>query len=258
MRKRRNRWIQLLSIVGLLLMVQPAQADSQDDWRIKVTPAENAKEVAPDTVITLTFSDNIRLKNNKEMTDKSLLSVVQLSDSKKKKVPFIAKWNKTNRTITVDPVGNLQAGQSYKMTLQEKKLKDGRGRLNPQVSVTFFTKTPVDNIAPQAIILPGHGAKQVKLQEKVTLQFAEEVMLVDGAILSSKTAGPLVRITDDKGAAVPHTITWNKSKRTLTVKPKGKWQPYTSYQIILVSGLLKDGAGNVNLAQASRFTTGDK
>lgn len=259
MGKRLIRWVKLLCMATLVSMSsQPALAKSEGNWEIAVTPADKVNEVAADIVITVTFSDQVVQKNKKELTDSALSSMVKLTDGKKKKVPFTAKWNKIKRTITVDPVGNLEPGNSYTFTLQEKKLTDGRGRINPEVKSTFSTKKTADNIEPRAIIMPGHGAKQVKLQDKVTLQFAEQVVLADGGILSSKTAGPLVRITDDKGVPVAHTVTWNKSKRTITVKPKGKWQPHTTYQINLLSGLLKDEAGNGNQAQWSSFTTGAK
>lgn len=259
MRKKGSRWLHVIGLVSLMMMAQPASAKSVDDWGVRVTPADRTTEVAPDAVITVTFAERVLLKNNKELTNKSLSSLVQLTDAKKKRVPFTAKWDKASRILTVDPVGNLEAGQSYTFTLLEQKLVNGQKRLNPKVNSTFSTKKAVDNIAPRAVILPGHGAKQVKLQDKVTLSFAEEVALVDGRPFVSKTAGSLVRVTDDKGTAYAHTVTWNKSKRTLTVKPKGgKWQPHTTYQVTLAAGKLKDNAGNLNAAQVSSFSTGGK
>ncbi|MCG5251390.1 Ig-like domain-containing protein [Brevibacillus agri] len=255
----RRLWMQWIAVLGMLLAFsQAAWAKDASNWKISVSPTDKATEVAADAVITLTFSGTVRLANSRDITDKSLLSIVQLVDEKKKKVPFTAKWNKTARSIVIDPVGNLEAGKAYRVTLLAKKLKDARGELNPELSAAFTTKKPVDNIAPQAIILPGHGAKQVKLEEKVTLQFAEEVTLASGGALSSKTAAGLVRLTDEKGQAVPHTVTWNKSKRMLSIKPKGKWQPHTSYQVSLAGGLLQDQAGNVNKSQWSSFTSGAK
>lgn len=260
MKRMGNRWLHVICVFVLfLLMAQSAWAKAGDSWGVKVAPTERSAGIDPEAVITFTFSQQIKLASSKDITDKSLLSVVQLTDAKKKRVPFTAKWNKTKRIITVDPVGNLEAGQSYNVTLVEKKLKDAKGQFNPEVTSTFSTKKPVDNIAPKAVILPGDGAKQAKLQDKVTLQFAEDVVLTDGNILSSKTAAALVRVTDAKGLPVAHTVTWNKSKRTITVKPKGgAWLPHTSYQVSVMSGKLKDAAGNVNPAQSSRFATGAK
>ncbi|WP_242773391.1 Ig-like domain-containing protein [Brevibacillus parabrevis] len=255
----RRFWMQWVVMLGILLVFShSAAAKEPSSWKVNILPEDKAVGVAVDDVITMTFSGAIQLKNSRDITDKSWLSLVQLVDEKKKKVAFAVKWNDSAKSLVIDPVGNLEAGKTYRVTLLAKKLKDARGELNPELSVAFATKAPVDNIAPQAVILPGHGAKQVKSGEKVTLQFAEEVALVSGETLSSKTAGKLVRVTDEQGRAVPHTVTWNKSKRTLTVKPKGKWQPYTSYQVHLVGGLLQDRAGNVNNSQSSSFTSGAK
>ncbi|MFD2368924.1 Ig-like domain-containing protein [Brevibacillus sp. GCM10020057] len=259
MKRGAMRW---LYVFGMLLLLagaaQPALAADKPGWGIVITPADQSVDVAPATQVILTFSGPVRLTNNKEPTKQTWTSLIQLTDGKKRKVPFSAEWDKAKRVLTIDPVGNLEAGQSFTVKLPEKKLKNDRGQVNPEVSVAFSTKKPVDTIAPRAAILPGHGAKQVKLQEKVTLQFAEEVRLASGDVLSSKTAGPLVRVTDDAGANVAHTVTWNKSKRMLTVKPKGKWQPYRTYQVELLPGLLQDTAGNGNPSQRSSFTTGAK
>lgn len=259
MRKTTGKWLQVLGMVMLLLLaVQPASGADGSAWGVKMTPADKAADVSVEAPITITFAQPIRLLNNKELTNQSWLSIIKLTDSKKKRVPFTVNWNKSLATLTIDPVGNLEAGQSFHVMIPAKKVKNDRGQKNPEVSVTFSTKKAVDTIAPRATILPGHGAKQVKLADKVTLQFAEDVFLVDGSVLASKTAGVLVRLTDDTGASVAHTITWNKSKRMLTVKPRGKWQPYKTYQVELVPGLLRDAAGNTNAIQRSSFTTGAK
>lgn len=259
MKKGTGKWLQVLGMVMfLLLAAQPAMGADGSSWGMKMAPTDKSADVSVESLITITFAQPIRLMNNKELTNQSWLSIVQLTDSKKKRVPFAVNWSKSQRTVTIDPVGNLEAGQSFYVMIPAKKIKNERGQVNPEASITFSTKKAVDTIAPRATILPGHGAKQVKLQEKVTMQFAEDVFLVDGSILTSKTSGALVRLTDDTGANVAHTITWNKSKRMLTVKPRGKWQPYKNYQIELVPGLLRDAAGNVNPAQRSSFTTGAK
>ncbi|MDR7318672.1 Ig-like domain-containing protein [Brevibacillus nitrificans] len=259
MKKGTSRWLYVVGMLVLMMLVaQPALGAEGNAWGIKVTPADQSVDLSPNIRVELTFPEKVRLLNNKELTNQSWMSIIQLTDSKKKKVPYTVSWNKNLRTVTIDPVGNLEAGQTFKVTLPVKKLKNDQGQSNPEVSSTFSIKKPVDTIAPRATILPGHGAKQVKLQEKVTLQFAEEVTLVSGEILASKTAGPLVRVTDEMGTSVAHTITWNKSKRMLTVKPKGKWQPHQTYLIELVPGLLRDTAGNNNPLQRSVFTTGAK
>lgn len=259
MKKMDVRWFQWVLVLAMLLLgSQPAWAKSATDWGVRISPADKSTEIDPDQVITMRFAQAVTLKNSKELTDKSFLSLISFTDAKKKKVPFTAKWNKSNATVTIDPIGNLEAGVTYRVSLLPTKVKDRRGTLNPEIVSTFTTKKPVDNISPQAVILPGHGAKNVKLQEKVTLQFAEQISLVKGGILVSKNAGALVRVTDGKGALVPHTVTWNKSKRMLTVKPKGKWNPHTRYQVSLLPGLVKDEAGNVNQGQSVSLLTGAK
>jgi Bacterial Ig-like domain len=264
MAARLRKWMQIVCMAAMVLglglsSVQPVHAKSAGGWKVSISPAHGAKEVATDAWIIMKFSEQILLKNKKALTDKAISSLVQLKNEKNRHVKFTAKWNKYDRTITIDPVGNLEEGQQYTVTLLEKKLINDRAQQNPQVSQTFTTEKSIDRIAPQVIILPGHGAKKVKLQEKLTFQFVEDVVLIHGEALNSKNVSSLVQIRDNKGKEVAYTITWNKSKRMLTVKPKGgKWQPHSTYQVTLVAGKIKDLAENRNLGQTSSFSTGER
>jgi hypothetical protein len=221
-------------------------------------PADQAVGVPQDTLITLTFNKPMWLNKKKEITAKSVETFVKLTDDRNRRVSFSAKWDSQSRTVTLDPSGNLQGGSSFTVSLAGNKLTDGQGNKNPQLASTFTTRTPIDAIPPNAAILPAHGAKGVALDGKITVQFAEEVVLTDGSSLSSKTAGELIQVLDQKGSPVARTVTWNKSKRTLTVKPKGKWEKFTTYHVFVPAGGVKDTAGNPNPAQLSSFTTGDR
>jgi Bacterial Ig-like domain len=260
MKRKAGRW--LTAAVGLCLALvtgHPAAAkDGGGAMAVAIKPADGTQNVPADALITLTFAEPVRLKNNRELTDKSILSIVKLVNGQNKRVPFTAKWDSKQRTITLDPEGLLEEGQRFTLTLLEQKLKDAKGRVNQAVTGTFTTRPSVDNIAPVAVILPGHGAKSVKLQQKITVQFAEEVVLKDGGTLSSKNAGQLLRVTDGQGKPAAYGVTWNKSKRTLSVKPKRTWQPFTTYRVELIPGVLKDKAGNPNPAQVSNFSTGNR
>jgi hypothetical protein len=221
-------------------------------------PADQAVGVPQETLIALTFNKPMWLSRKQEITAKSVETFVKLTDEKNRRVSYSAKWDGQSRTVTLDPVGNLQGGSSYTVTLAGNKLTDSQGNKNPQLSSTFTTRKPLDVIPPNAIILPAHGAKRVPLEAKITVQFAEEVVRMDGSSLSSKTAGDLIEVLDQTGVPVARTVTWNKSKRTLTVKPKGKWEKFTTYHVLVPAGGVKDIAGNPNPAQLSSFTTGDR
>lgn len=259
-----GKWLRAVCLAVLLLAVglsshAPVLANSGREWGVSISPSQGAREVATDTLIVVKFSEPITLKNKKPLTDKSVSTLVQLKNEKNRNVKFTAKWNKNDRMITIDPIGNLEEGQQYTVTLVEKKLLNQRAEQNPKVSQSFTTKKSIDRIAPQAVILPGHGAKKVKLQEKLTFQFVEDIVLANGESLTSKNAKSLIRIRDNQGKEVAYTITWNKSKRMLTVKPKGgKWQPHTTYKVELIAGKVKDLAANRNPAQSTSFSTGDR
>ncbi len=226
--------------------------------QVTFAPANQAVDVPQESHVSLTFNKPMQLKNKKEITPKSVETFVKLTDAKNRHVAFQVAFDSSRNTITLDPVGNLAGGTTYTVTLLEKKLIDKQGNPNQLFSSTFSTLLPIDQIPPQATITPAHGAKQVNLESKVTLQFAEEVVLPDGSPLSSKTTGHLVQIIDGAGTSVSFYSTWNKSKRTLTIKPRGKWQAYTTYRVSFPANQVKDMAGNFNQLQLTTFTTGGK
>jgi hypothetical protein len=259
---RIRKWVSWGLAVCLLLgsgeHISAREESSGEQLQVTFSPVDQAVGVPQDSLLSLTFHKRMRLKNKKEITAKSVETFIKVTDSENRRISFSALWDASRNVITLDPQGNLKGGTRYTITLLEKKLIDEKGNPNQQLTSTFMTLTPVDVIAPQATIYPAHGAKEVSLKSKVTLQFAEEVVFPDGSPLSSKTVGNLVRITDDKGTLIPTYCTWNKSKRTLTVKPRGKWQPYTTYRVYLAANQVKDLAGNANQEQSANFITGSR
>ncbi|MFY0544013.1 Ig-like domain-containing protein [Brevibacillus sp. H7] len=223
--------------------------------QVTFSPADQLVDVPQGSLITLTFNKPMRLHNQKEITAKSVENFIKLTNEKNRRTAYSAAWDALRNTITLDPHGNLEGGTRYTVTLLEKKLVDQQRNKNQQFSSSFTTQKPVDLIAPQATITPAHGARQVSLDTKITLQFAEEVVLPDGSPLSSKMVENLVQITDEKGASVATYSTWNKNKRTLTVKPRGKWQAYTTYRVFFSANQVKDMSGNYNQPQMASFTT---
>jgi len=262
MKQGKSRWaawtMALCLLMGSGSGVSAKEQNSGAPPKVTFFPADQATGVEENSLLTVQFSKRMRLRSKKEITAKSVETFVRLADEANRNVPFTAVWDSSRNLVTLDPQGNLKGNTRYTITLLVKKLIDDQGNLNTQMTSSFTTRMPVDVIAPQAVILPAHGAKQVRLQTKVTLQFAEEVTFPDGSPLNSKAAGSLVQITDEKGMVMSTYCTWNKSKRTLTVKPRGKWQPNTTYRAVLPPGRVKDTAGNVNLAQSVQFLTGSR
>ncbi len=219
------------------------------------SPQPNATEVPIETTITLTFNKHMLLANKKEINDIAISTFLKLNDNKQKRVPFTGYWNGDTQTVTIDPEGNLAPGSTYTITLLANKLVDSQGAKNPEINSQFSTKVPVDLIPPTITSTPSHGAKDVSLTAPVVLQFAEEVVLANGESLTNKSVANLVLFQDQKGQEVKYYATWNKTKRTITLRLKEKMAPYTTYMVQLPAGMMKDIAGNTNGNFTASFST---
>lgn len=238
--------------------VEVKTEDLEPPFTVRFSPTHQAKDVPVDSLLSLELNKQVFLGNKKKITNTSIQSVVKLTNEKNKRVSFTGKWDEQNRIITIDPAGNLESGATYTISLLENKLIDRQGAKNQPISSQFTTRAHIDAIPPTVTVTPAHGADGVKLDTKITLQFAENVQFLDGAQLSSQTVKNLVQLRDLQGVAVAYTATWNKSNRTITLKAKGKWQKYTTYTVHLPANQLKDLAGNANQAVSVTFATGGR
>lgn len=222
----------------------------------KILPAHGAQNVPVDTSIRIIFNKPVTRANHQQLSNGAVDKIVKLVDEKGKRVPFHGKWEEKQRTAIVDPEGNLADGVTYTVTLLENKVMDRQGIKNSAVLHQFTTRKQQDTIAPAASFQPGHGATKVPTDVKLTLVFAEEITHLDGTPLASKTVGQMVQLYNEQGKEIACRVTWNKSKRTLSITPKGKLQPNTTYTLNLPAGSVKDLSGNANKAGKSVFTTG--
>jgi methionine-rich copper-binding protein CopC len=225
---------------------------------VTVQPANEETNVPVDSLIRLMFNKPVTRANKTEITNDAIANIIKINDSKGRRVDFIGSWDADSRMITLDPVGNLNGGTTYTVTLLENKIMDRQGVKNPLVISRFTTRQALDTISPVVTINPAHGSSNVALSPKITLQFAEDVLLPDGTPLSSKAVKGMVLFYDEKGTQIDYSATWNKSKRTITLKVKGSLQNYTTYTLILPAGCVKDLGGNINKQAVVTFTTGNR
>jgi hypothetical protein len=225
---------------------------------VYIQPEDQTANVPVDSQIRIMFNKRVKRANKAEITNDAIGKIVKINDSKGKRIDFSGSWDTDRKTITLDPAGNLNSGTAYTVTLLENKIMDSQGVKNPQVTSRFTTKQAEDTIPPSVTTYPAHGSVNVPLVPKITLQFAEDVQFLDGTPLSSKTVNGIVLFHNDKGEYVDYSATWNKSKRTMTIKAKGSLQNYTTYTLILPANVVKDRSGNSNKQLTVTFTTGNR
>jgi len=225
---------------------------------VTVKPRHQSHDVPVDSLLTLSFNKPVWRANKTEIRDKDLASMVKLSDSKGKRVPFAGQWDQANRRMVLDPLGNLAGGETYTITLPAGKVIDRQGTKNEEVTSTFTTRKPVDRIPPTITSTPAHGATNVSVKANLVLHFAEEVVLQDGTPLSSAVVKGMVQLYDPLGKSVDYSASYNKSKRTLTVNARGDMQRNTTYTLVFPARQVKDWSGNENRAFHVVFSTGSR
>lgn len=228
-------------------------------FSVQFTPAHQSVEVSPKGPFVITLNKYMRLADKEEITNATVGNLVKLTDQQGNSVPISAVWNLETRQITVDPIGNLKGGDTFTLVLMEKKLLDEKGEKNSRFFSTFTTMRPVDVIPPTANLTPGHGAKEVKLSDPITVEFAEPVRRRNGTEITREAIGEMLQVYDDENRPIPVHGVWSKEKRRLTVTVKGgKWNPYTMYTVVISADAVVDGEGNRNLRMESVFSTGGK
>lgn len=227
-------------------------------FAITSIPADLSKEIATNSRIVLGFNKRILLPSGKPVAKSTWTKIMKITHEQQKKVKFEAVWDENNQRVILNPEGNLQDGIRYTVMLMENTILDRQGAKNPQFTFTFTTAKHRDRIPPTVTVTPAHGAKGVGLDAIVTLQFGEEVTKTNGSELSNKEVTGLAIWKDENGTVVPHTATWNKRTRTITLRVKGKLKRYTTYTVSFPGNLVMDEAGNTNQAVQATFSTGGK
>ena len=196
-----------------------------------VDPANKAVNVAVNKVITVTFSEPIKLGNG----------YIELKDSNGAAVPFTKSVNGTVLTIT--PKSALVQGMTYSLIIHTGSVTDLVGN-NVSLSVSSFTTVAADKVKPVvSVIDPANKAVNVAVNKVITVTFSEPIKLGNGYI----------ELKDSNGAAVPFTK--SVSGNVLTITPKSALVQGMTYSLIIHTGSVTDLVGNNVSLSVSSFTT---
>ncbi|MBH31947.1 MAG: hypothetical protein CMG71_08215 [Candidatus Marinimicrobia bacterium] len=259
-------------------------ADS-DPPVVAFAPSEGSSDIAVDTVITLTFSEPVRLINGTALDDDNIDALITLQESTTlivfgneegsvnrskgfhrtqmdkssfsassgpRAVGFDATISADKKVVTVTPNKDLKSEHKYKTSIGAT-VEDSQG--NPLTADNAsFTTADVD--PPIVTFNPADGDIGVSVTTDITITFDEAVRNLDNSELSNDDLAGLITLkdTDALGADITNNATINIHKTQITLQLAA---PLITEQTVYVSISpgVQDDSRNVIKAASAIFTT---
>ncbi|MBI4813420.1 MAG: right-handed parallel beta-helix repeat-containing protein [Methanobacterium sp.] len=193
-------------------------------------PENNAVNISRDKVITVTFSDDIKVGTG----------WIELKNSSGAVVPITISIN--GNVLTITPSGLLAAGTKYTICIHTGSITDLVG--NPVALISSKFTTTTDGTAPTVTTVdPANGATGVATDKVIKVTFSEDI----------KTGTGFIELKNSSGAVVP--ITTSVSGNVLTITPSSLLAVGTKYTICIHTGSVTDLSGNPVAVTSFKFTT---
>jgi hypothetical protein len=205
--------------------------DSTPPAVINTTPALNAANVAPNSAITVTFSESI----DPATVNGTTFAVAGVSGT--------VTYDDTNKMATFRPASVLANNAGYTVTVSTG-VKDVAGNAMAQsYSWSFTTSASLDNIPPTvSSTVPANGATNVATNSSIAAIFSEGM-----------NASSIVFTLKQGTTAIPGSVTYTAENAAVTFTPSASLAPNTTFTAT-VSGA--DLAGNTIASPYSwSFTT---
>ncbi len=209
---------------------------------IATSPPNNATGVPPNSVVTITFSENM------DATTINASSITIRPTASGPALTATVTYNAATRVATLTPSAPLSQNVNYTVTVGTA-VKDAQGNAMAQ---TTFSFTAGDITAPSVVsVTPLESATGVAVNTTVTATFSEPM---DPATINTTTF--TVRPTAS-GTNLAGTVTYNAGTSTATFTPSAPLASGTQYTATVTTGA-RDAAGNpMGAAKTWTFTTAD-
>ncbi|MBI3675180.1 MAG: Ig-like domain-containing protein [Proteobacteria bacterium] len=215
-------------------------ADTTAPTLTSSSPADDATGVAVGTNIVLTFSEAVKAGSGAieihRSSDGSLVTSISVTDTSQVTI--------SGSTVTINPTSDLAANTGYYIVLASGVILDSAGNAYAGISsnsaFNFTTAAAADTTPPTlSSTSPADNATGVAVGANIVLTFSETVKAGTGYIvIHNVNTGALIRI------AVTDTSQVTISGNTVTINPTADLSPNTPYYVTMISGAIKDVAGN--------------
>ncbi|MEI8159017.1 MAG: Ig-like domain-containing protein [Burkholderiales bacterium] len=230
---------------------QLMSADVTPPTLTTTNPVDNATAVAVGSNLVFTFSETVAAGTGSieiHNSDGTVYSRIDVTDASQITV--------SGSTITINPMADLGAGQSYYVTMASGVIKDLAGNIFSGISTTttynFSTAAAItaDTTPPTlSSSSPTDNATGVSTNANLVLTFSEPVQAGSGSIIIYNSSGTVARTI-----AVTDTTQVSVSGSTVTINPSIDLASGSAYYINIASGVFRDLAGNT-FAGISAATT---
>ncbi|MBO4991093.1 MAG: S-layer homology domain-containing protein [Firmicutes bacterium] len=218
----------------------PALVDAK--LTITANPKNGASDVATSTKITLTFSEAIKAYDGSTIGSSDVDDLLELrkNSASGSEIDFDGTINSAKTQITIIPDQDLDADTKYYITMAQKRIKTADGETN-ETFTSYFTTAAEDDEDGDIVFYPKDGAKDVDVDETLTITFPEKVINYDGSTVSSSDLDDIVilRQTNSKGDSVDFDATINSAKTKITITPEDDLEGDTKYYLAIASKSLK-------------------
>jgi len=225
---------------------------------ITFSPTDSSTDVDKDANITLTFTEAIRNKDNSEITDSNVGSLIKLKETNESgaNIGFAASINTGKTVITINPTSDFSSEQVIFVKI-EASVEDLYNNLITESSATF---TAEDTIAPTIVFDPKDLDNPVPVTSNITLTFSEAIRKHDASntTLTDTNVDALITLkdTDKDGADIAFNATIDSDKKIITINPDSN---FSSEQTVYVAidATVEDDSDNVITESFITFVAAD-
>ena len=230
-------------------------------------PVDGSDTIPVGTNITLTFGDALVRGDDYSSLSSSYLNNscfdMTWGSAGGKSVSFTASISSDRKTITIDPVYDLETSTRYYVTIRKNSLANS-GRTAVKEQTFSFTTVGSSVLAPT--MDPPTGSAEVDIRPTLSLTFNEQLYTYDGGSSLSGSyltdCFTLYRNSNTSSNRVGLDISINSARRVITITPQENLRANTTYYLELKRNSFSDRATssgrNSNIAMTFSFTTGSE
>ncbi len=220
-----------------------------------LSPADNATGVALDANLVITFSKAIDIQTGniyiKKLSDNSTAQTIAMSSG-------LLSGNGTTQ-ITINPSTDLDHTTSYYINIDATAFDDTAG--NSYAGMTgngTWNFTTIGDLTAPTIssFSPADNTTGVPVASNLVMNFSEAVNVQTGNFVIYNSGGSIFETIDIAGGLVSGTGT-----SAITINPTSNLADYSTYYVLVNSGVIQDLAGNsyagISLNSTWNFTTDD-
>ena len=206
-------------------------------------PADNATNVAVNSNVTITFSENVAIDNAGQIQLRLLSNDDQVPSSK----------TVNGSTLTINPNSNLVDGTDYYLFIGGGGIEDLAGNsfagISGNTAYNFTTSAPLDNTPPTllnaSLFTPADDAIDVPVDIALVAEFSEPIQLINP---STTNAGTLQNRSNTAETFTYGASDISISGSTLTINlagfVSGDLRNETPYRVNIFNFTIEDLAGN--------------